>query len=398
MTDDKQKEKQPPAILECPEAQDRDNLEALVFLPSCFEDLKRNLEENMLSESAKELAKLIPFINKEIKELSKNPKYSMITFSELLDDRDENGQPKQSILMDMLERAVARASEQTNEPVKLSNTGIVNIFQGTDNLNSQVWNLMEGADKNGQLKFDFNMAGKGKPEALVQYAINFDNVDESEYRITKQLTPFDRRVYTAVASIYYSGLDVMSISQIYHSMGYTGRPGKRDGKNINMSLTKMSGARIYINNKPECSVHEKRELFVYDSSLLPMERIRKIVDGDFVNGKIKLLSEPPLAKFAMKRKQVTKFNVELLQSSLSKTYSNLMIDDYLIKTITYMKHDSTASHKLLYKTIFERCKVKTAKQKLRTPEKVWGYLEHYSKCRDGIKGFKKTDDGVEIIL
>lgn len=158
----------------------------------------------------------------------------------------------------------------------------------------------------------------------------------------------------------------------------------------------MRAAHIYINNESENSLYPKYNKFVYDSSLLPMERISAVVNGQTVDGAIHLFREPPLTTFAKDRKQITTLSRQLLQSPLSKTDINLQIDDYLIERISHIKKSKgKLSSKLLYKTIFEKTNIKTRNQKMRGKEKISKYLTHYKKC-NFIKSFQTESDGVTI--
>ena len=130
---------------------------------------------------------------------------------------------------------------------KITLKEVEKILYPIDKIDHEAWNNLVTADKYGQLKFGFNVAkhGSGK-EALVWYSINFDALEE--VKISKQLTPFDKRVYIAASAIYKAGNSVFTATQIYYNMGNTKRPSQAALQKINDSLTKMSLARIYISN------------------------------------------------------------------------------------------------------------------------------------------------------
>lgn len=390
------------------------NADAAQTIQQAFSVLQAYLESNgrgikEVIEAAQTLKELEPYIAAELEERNADPEFSKLTVNDLLSETDENGNPIKSIWSDILEKAAQRAGTQQDEiPLyipEITATEVNAIILNIDKIDAGVWNLLQSAEKNGQLSLNVDMSPEGQPAANVIYGINFDDLGEN-VSITKQLTPFDRRVYTAVSALYNGGNgeekftianEVFSITQIYQKMGFTGRPGKRDVENIQKSLTKMAAAHIYINNDHERSVHKKRKKFVYDASLLPMERMSAYINGVLTDAAIHLLREPPLTTFAKQRKQITTFDLKLLQSPISKTNQNLMIDDYLIERIAHMKKDKKQTRKMLYSTIYRNCKITTQKQKERAPDKIWRYLEYYRECNH-IKGFKKLADGVEIIL
>jgi len=158
----------------------------------------------------------------------------------------------------------------------------------------------------------------------------------------------------------------------------------------------MSAARVYISNKSETQLYNKRPLFVYDSSLLPMKRLKVVANGveTAEATAIQLYEEPPLLTFAKGRKQITTINRSLLESPINKTNDNLNIQDYLIENIAYIKNGK-ANNKMLYSTIFEKLGIKDRQKKKRAKDTIKRFLEHYKK-QTFIKDFREDTDGVTI--
>lgn len=269
-----------------------------------------------------------------------------------------------------------------------------------DKVNARVWNLFE-KDTGGQIAIDyaFDMLPK-KPElkAYAMYSINFDELDKlgDSLKITRRLTPFDKRVYTAVATLYNAGNDIITLSQIYYAMGQTGKKaGDNDRDRINDALTKMRGALIHFDNGQEAEAIPNYKHYKYDGSLLPMERLTATVNGKVTDGAIKLFREPPLMTFAKRRNQVTTLPIKLLQSPISKTESNLAIDDYLLERISREKRKDVKECRLLYEKIYQRANITTRMQRKRAPEKIRKYLTYY-KQQGFIKDFTDQPDGITI--
>lgn len=267
-----------------------------------------------------------------------------------------------------------------------------------DKPNSVIWNLLTGADPTGQLALKFDTGKKGsKQDAIVYYGINFDEL-ETSLKITKQLTPFDKRVYIAAAALWNGGNEILSATQIYKMMGNSGQPKAEQIKKINDSLTKMGAARVYIDSTKEAKTNKGYDAFRYDAALLPFERISAYINNTLTESAIHLFREPPLISFARARKQITTLTRQLLESPISKTDANLMLEDYLLERIGRMKSpNSKAPRKILFSTIYDRCGITSPKQRSRAPEKITRYLEHYK--RSGwIEGYKMDADAVTIIL
>lgn len=259
-----------------------------------------------------------------------------------------------------------------------------------DKINSKIWNLLE-KDTKGQLALKAERSGSDK--ALnIYYAIDFDELGE-DITITRRLTPFDKRVYIATSALFNAGNNVITLTQIYYAMGYTGKPGKSDLERINTAITKMTRARIYVNNEQEAAAYRYNK-FVYDGSLLPLERGTATVNGQLSEAAIHIFREPPVISFAKQRRQITTIDVKLLQSPISKTDQNLLLDDYLIERISRAKKGQQ-TRRILFKTIYDKVGAGTAKQKQRLPAKIKRYLDHYQQC-GMISRYTMEKDGVTV--
>lgn len=261
-----------------------------------------------------------------------------------------------------------------------------------DKPNRIIWNLLES--HTGQ-QIKFNMLSKDQAElnALTLYSINFDALADG-LKITKKLTPFDKRVYIAASALYNKGGKIVSLSQIHYAMGNTTRPNAKNLEKINDAITKMSSAKVFIDNEMEVKAIGSYAHFFYDGALLPMERVKVVINGQITEGAIHLFREPPLMTFAKDRKQVTTIGIKMLQSPISKTDSNLLIEDYLIERIKTDKRNKK-SCTILIDTLYENAGINTYKQRERAPEKIDRYLKHYKKMGE-IAGYKIKEDRIEI--
>ena len=259
-------------------------------------------------------------------------------------------------------------------------------------MNKDIWHLLE-YNTDGQITLaKYNVSKKGSKNTIdILYSLDFSKLENVS--ITRKLEPYDKRVYLAIAATFNQGHDVMSYQQIYNGMGYKGRMGASDIKKINTSISKMSGAHLYIDNLAESNAY-KYDRFKYDGALLPMERIQAIVNGQTADAVIHIFREPPMVSFARERKQITTVDIKLLDTPLNKTNDNIELEDYLIEEIARIKKGSR-SNKMLYKTIYENTNIKTAKQKQRAPKKIKRLLDHYKDCKY-IKAYKEVKDGIAI--
>lgn len=360
--------------------------ETMRYIVEHSEELKKNLEE---------WERLEPYIEEELKK----PEYNGRSIDDLLANeyKDENGNIKADSLLEKAVAAARAAMLAQQLPVVTISGKIDNVDYPLDKVNANVWRLLQEADSTGQMTFAAERHGS-KKQADIIYSLDFEALEqETGVTITKKLTAFDKRVYIAAGALYNNGVEVTTAAQIYKAMGNTSKPNNNDIDKINESLTKMQAAHVYLNNISEHQLYSKYDKFVYDASLLPMERISAVVNGQAVESAIHLFREPPLISFARERKQITTISRRLLESPLSKTDANLTIDDYLLERISHIKNKKgKISNKLLYATIYEKCHINTAKQRSRAKEKIATYLTHYKKEKF-IKDFKEEADGITII-
>ena len=377
------------------------NIVASIFDSEALRGVKESLRyitehSEELKQSLQEWEALQPYLEEELKK----PEYGGKTLDELLehDYKDENG----NILNDsLLEKAVeaARAAMIKQMPVVYVNSKIASVDYPLDKINSTVWQALQQADKDGQISMlPFAMEKRGsKVELTAYYSIDFAALEEEAgVTITKHLTKFDKRVYIAAGALFNNGFKTFTVAQIYTAMGNAGRPNSTTAKKINDSLTKMQAAHIYLDNTSE-SKYYKYDKFVYDASLLPMERVNAVMNGQEVTA-VRLFREPPLITFARERKQITTISRKLLESPLSKTEANLTIEDYLLERISHMKNKgkkSKISNKMLYDTIYKECNITSRMERSRAPEKIHRLLEFY-KEKEFIKDYKAEADGITI--
>lgn len=281
----------------------------------------------------------------------------------------------------------------------LSTTGkrVKNVEYPIDKVNNNVWNLLS-IDSSGQLAFNLDMANysdkKNGKLVPLYYSINFNAIED--IAATKQLQPYDKRVYIAIAALYNQGNTVISYSQIYAAMGNKKRPSAKDIDKIDKSVTKMAAAWLTMNNNGEVNAKYRYKQWTYDAALLPLERMRSIINGVPVENAIHLFREPPLVTFAKERKQLTTFDICVLDTPVSKTDQNIMIEDYLLDAIAAIGHGRRNS-KVLFNTIYEAAKITTKMQRSRATEKIVKVLKYYQECRL-IEKYVLENDGVNITV
>lgn len=346
------------------------------------------------------IAALEPFLEKELPAIHKAPGLEDVTLDDLksyigLDGEpikeEPDGQPIPAAIRAALERAVEAAKKAQSAIVTAKRADIVEY--PLDKVNREIWSLLQETTGK-QLKLGLNVAAEGSDRKInIYYAIDFDKLEKEGIKITKKLLPFDKRVYIAIAALYNAGNSYITLTQIYYAMGNTGKPSKNQLEKINDSVTKMKGADVFLDNIHETEVYNYLR-FKYQGYLLPAEIVTATINGQLTESAIHLFREPPIVSFAKQRKQITTITVKVLQSPISKTDANLLIDDYLIERIAQAK-SGRQPKKILYSKIYEQAQITTPSQRTRAPEKIKTYLEHYKSC-GLISAYKMKEDGITI--
>lgn len=234
-----------------------------------------------------------------------------------------------------------------------------------------------GQEEDGQLTFlaDTQSTNTKKRNELEIGIICSIKWNDQNTKITKQLTEFDKRIYTVLASAFECGIKTLTLNEIHKLMGNSTTASKVQLDKINNSITKLSSARIYINNKTEIEAGYKYPVLDFDTQLLEFDRVTVNKKTTYIH----ISKRPILIKIANERKQIDTISPEVFKSPISKTEDNLLLDDYLIVRILHMKNPKNP-RKILFNTLCKECHINTKQKKQRLPEKLIKFLGQYKKA------------------
>ena len=270
------------------------------------------------------------------------------------------------ILCEMLE--TESSDEVDNSLSQTRATEIVSIISfRPDNMlfdNSKISQLSFNPSKQAPL-YEGNLVqiaverrGSKKPiNALVAISFDFNKmrIDGLSIIGASELTPFDRMVLDAINTLYIEGEnDYITLNMIHHVMtgDYSKRISSNYAREIQNSITKLMYSRIVIKAPEETIIYPKLKNFVYDSSLLPAERVTATLNGAEV-ACIHIDRIPPLFDYANRKNQICRVNISLLRvpikDSKRETLKYMTLVFYLLRRIMSIW---SISNTIRYSTIY----------------------------------------------
>ena len=311
--------------------------------------------------------------------------------------------------------------EDSKSSNKITSIAISSVFLPTDRVNKKFYDvtspehieqivLSEGDGHTAE--FGVNLANAkdqaNNIERLATFTMNWDNLPPNVHISSAQgISEYDRRVHDAIYSLWRAMPErpCYSITEIYHAMGYTGRPNGGTIKKIFDSETRLMAPRVKIDTEDEAKAYSGYNRFEYDGLLLPAERVTGYADGQPTSSLLHLFREPPLGAIARGRNQMTACSVKVLQTPVSKTDKNTKVQRYLIEQIAWMKNDKgkagkkrrSRNRKITYEAIFDAAGVSGRKAKARKKEDVRKILDYWVSI-GYIRRFEESENGVTIIL
>ncbi len=200
------------------------------------------------------------------------------------------------------------------------------------------------------------------------------------------LTPYDREIHNAVATLASAGNEYINPSMIFQLLsgntGSTNDMSPETRKSILRSIDIMMATLVTIDASAEVSSHMiTKTTGIYKGALIPAERVEIMeLNGQKVTDCIHLLRTPPLYDYARDKNQIGSIDIKMLDTPLSNTKENIELKGYLLKRIASIKNTkSHMSDTIRYDTIYEYLRIDT-----NTPDK--DLLRHkYMDIRNKVK-------------
>lgn len=172
----------------------------------------------------------------------------------------------------------------------------------------------------------------------------------------QKLTEFDQAIYNAVTTLYISGNSIVTEATI--SKVVSGCPGnarriraERAAK-IKKSVEKMSSIRLSIDVTREMEAYPGFDQAYVRGNLLYSKRVDAVINGKETTA-FQILDTPLLYRYAHVKKQVISIPIKVLNTKISKTVSNILLQEYLLKKIGQARSGHLNNNTMTFKKLYE---------------------------------------------
>lgn len=250
-------------------------------------------------------------------------------------------------LMSDFEDQVAETVKLEPEVVSISSELPAKVYKSNDKISNSLPDLM------GQGPQDLRIEGRDSPyEITTRVTLSWESL-QSISKDLQMLTEdqrfslFDRSVFDAVCSLFYSGTVYFTASTVFKTMTGKGPEAKvteSQKKAVTESIEKCRYCNITVDFSQESTYYpelkniggDQAASASFSENLLNLRRMTIVVNGKKVEG-WKILSKPMLFAYSLSKKQIMSFSSHLLNSPVSKKEDIIVIQDYLLRRIQQMR-------------------------------------------------------------
>jgi len=238
--------------------------------------------------------------------------------------------------------------------------------------------------------------------------IDFNDAKKNGITISNEerITPYDREIHNAVASLAAEGNEYISTSMIFQLLsGNTSdernKMSEETRKKIIRSVEKMSATRITVNASAEVKAGMIAKA-TYVNYLIPSKRVEIILNGQLVKDCIQLLDSLPLFDYASKKNQIASIDIKMLDAPIQNSPENITLKGYLLRRIMAISKSkykkNNMNNVIRYDTIYQYLKVQAPNQnalkvkRKQIRDKVKKLLDFWKKEKL-IKNYKEEKEG-----
>lgn len=242
------------------------------------------------------------------------------------------------------------------------------------------------------------------------------SIDDPNIKIRKPFTAEDESILNSAASLFEAGNDAFTLEMLYREMA-----GFKNTEYIQPdTLTKFKGnvdrlrvTLVEIDATQEAKKrYPKAEKTIFSNYAMPIKAVSVKINGE-TRTAYRFLDKPPLYEYSQMTGQVISLPSELLDvyevneknrpldTKVAMTTNRIVIRDYLLKTISWIKHGGR-NEKIALDTLYEKTienisgKKISDKQKRSTREFVEKCLKSWTYKQKWIKGYEVSKKGRAI--
>ena len=365
--------------------------------------LKGKLDEN---------GELIPSKKRNPEELpAETEKLSMTTTSENVENESRTTEADSQVSEEVKALAIPEKTEKPEEieaeiVIDVATTRVDKYTFGTTKVEGIAFDLRKNegvyTPEGGAINVSKNEVKR--KEVNVMVSLNFNELTQDGVIIERdyRLTPFDRAVHNAIATLWEIGHrnkttfnEYLTPRVIFQLL--SGNDGESKDvspemrKAILRSVDKMKHTGIIIDASDEAKILGYKD-FKHIGSLLEVERVESMkINGRKVEDCIHIFRSPVLYEYAKLKNQIGSINIKMLNvPKFRNTAENIELKEYLLQRIIAMKNlKSRMSETIRYETIYDYLRIEAATKA--------SLLLKYKKVRDKVKKLLDFWKGKKLI-
>lgn len=327
----------------------------------------------------------------ELKEQSLDPKNKTLIAGSLLDKifKETEEILKTSIQADLVENEIERIKHFPIKEIKTPVDKTNKLFFGINPPQPK-------KDINGQLEFVPVSVGNDSKQIAVYYSYFVDNDLLERLGIANKIWQKDFTICSVINGFRESGNNIITFSQLHKALGNRTRPNSTQLQKLQDNCTKLLSTTIMLDTKELAEAYNLENYNEFIGSLLPIAIVNEkaYINGQLVEGYIKILDEPPLITLAKKTNQITSISPKLLEVDIKHNDMFYAIFNYLVREISHIKNPSyIRKNKILYSSIYAELDIegtteKERKARDRAKTTIFKILDHF-KTNDYITDYKE---------
>lgn len=202
----------------------------------------------------------------------------------------------------------------------------------------------------------------GRKELTVMASMFFDDLKGITLS-NNDLSIYDRAVHDAIVTLYVDGGNNYVTTLMIHRV-ITGNPEAKlssgSNRNIVNSIEKLSMIRVYIDATGELSgkgYNFNKEDPTFSENLI-YTRTAPVIHNGEVKKVIQIIDTPILYKYAGAKNQISRINMNILNTPINKNKEIIELQSYLTQRIEAMKGSTKQRRVIVLKTVYRNLDLK----------------------------------------